>query len=968
MKCTHIFNCPVKACLLIGLLAASEVSAQIPAFPGALGFGANVTGGRGGTVYHVTTLADSGPGSFRDAVSHSGRIVVFDVGGYITLLTAVSVQGNITIAGQTAPGGGIGFRGGEISFASRNNIICRYIRVLPGSETASEGDDRLSLYRATNVICDHVSMEFGPYNNIDGVSDDWQNYPVTAITFQNCIIADPSDYVAADPTVGQQFGAHTECVNGTWSWFYNIFANSHNRNPLAKINTVFINNVDYNCQAGYTTHTSTEFSHDIVNNYFIAGPASGSDFPWFQIDNNQSIYYSGNLYDSDSDGSLNGTITTPYWYQGGGTVLSAPWSPITTNIPTYSPAAAYRIALSQAGALPFSQVDNLVISQIKTLGSGTVGTGVGTAGPDGGLYHSQINTGLGNNGYGCINGGLPAPDSDGDGMPDYWEAAVGLNPNSSSDAMTIAADGYANIEHYINWLADPHALSITNNAVDVNLWRFTCGFTNAGPVYSVNNASNGVVTLTNNHTAHFLPAANFSGLGSFRFSVQASDGTSYTNTVTVAITPVSPAQIQTYLTWWGDGTTNLWGDGSGTNWFDGGSLVAFGAGDPVVFDDTGLNTPAINLSGAISAGTVYVLAGQNYTFSGSGGLAGSTLLIKNGAGQLNLNTTNTHTGGTLISAGAVQIGDGVNFGGGIAGNITNNDTLIFNPIGTFTNTASVTGSGILIKRGAGTLNPGNTYFCTNTATVEAGTLEYSIAPSSAKITDNSTLAFKPAGALNYGGVITGSGRVTIACPGATVTLTGANGYANGTVVDGGTLMVNNSSGSGTGAGTVTVNSGATLAGTGTLGGVVTVNAGGSVSPGASGIGTLTVSNNITFSGGSTNFIEIDKNSLAKDVLRVSGTLTAGGTLIVSNRTGTLAAGDSFKIFDARTYAGAFTNFVLPTVSSRCRMVHQRADVGWHPERGQHQLYRIAIVGLGRRQHFQRVGHRHQFELADDEWH
>src|SRR6267142_6722015 len=111
----------------IAFLSAFQFQAHAaPAFPGALGFGANATGGRAGSVYHVTTLADSGAGSFRTAVSSGNRIVVFDVGGYISLVTAVSVKSSITIAGQTAPGGGIGFKGGEISFANSSNIICRY--------------------------------------------------------------------------------------------------------------------------------------------------------------------------------------------------------------------------------------------------------------------------------------------------------------------------------------------------------------------------------------------------------------------------------------------------------------------------------------------------------------------------------------------------------------------------------------------------------------------------------------------------------------------------------------------------------------------------------------------------------------------------------------------------------------------------------------------------------------------------
>src|SRR5207249_4716457 len=138
--------------------------------PGALGFGGTATGGRFGTVYHVTNLNDSGSGSFRDAVSSSGRIVVFDVGGYINLASAVSVKGNMTIAGQTAPGGGIGFTGYEISFANQKNIICRFVRIRPGGSSPST-DDSLSFYRASNIICDHTSLEFAKWNNIDAVGD-----------------------------------------------------------------------------------------------------------------------------------------------------------------------------------------------------------------------------------------------------------------------------------------------------------------------------------------------------------------------------------------------------------------------------------------------------------------------------------------------------------------------------------------------------------------------------------------------------------------------------------------------------------------------------------------------------------------------------------------------------------------------------------------------------------------------------
>jgi hypothetical protein len=500
------------------------------AFPGAQGFGKKATGARNnGTVYHVTTLNDSGAGSFRDAVSASNRFVVFDVGGYIQLVTAVSVKSNITIAGQTAPGGGIGFRGGEISFANQSNIIMRHVRVRPGSETASTDDDALSLYKASTVMIDHSSFEFAPWNNIDAVSDDWQNAPMTDVTIQDSLIADPT---------GQQFGAHTESVSSQMAWYRNIFANSHNRNPLAKVNTVFVNNLLYNDSAGYTTHTSTSFKHDILNNYFVFGPAStGTDNTWYQIDQNQSIYYTGNLKDTNRDGTLNGAATTPYWYQGEGTVLTVAWSAETSATPALDAPSAARVAISLAGTLPRDPMDALIISQVMTLGKGTTGAGAGSVGPDGGLYTSQTETGLPNNGYGSIAGGTRPTDTDNDGMPDSWEAANGSNA-SSNDAMTKAADGYTLLEHYVNWLAVPHATGAAGASVDIDLSAWATGFSAVSPTYTVSGAQYGTVTLqADGHTARFQPAQGFHGVAWFSFKVAGSDGTAYTNQVQVLATP-----------------------------------------------------------------------------------------------------------------------------------------------------------------------------------------------------------------------------------------------------------------------------------------------------------------------------------------------------------------------------------------------------------------------------------------------
>lgn len=762
--------------LMLGTLTlAPRASAQPLAFPGAMGFGEYATGGRGGTVYHVTTLADSGAGSFRDAVSHSGRIIVFDVGGYINLQTAVSCSSGLTIAGQTAPGGGIGIMGAEVSFYGRNNIICRHVRfrqgdIHNGSNSSNQGQSAISIGAssstspATNMIFDHISVAFGSWDSIDAVNTAY-------FTVQNSIIADP---------IYQQFGAHHE--GDSVSWIRNLWVNAHNRQPLAKANTIYINNVCYDYQAGYTCgNTGGFFSHDIINNYFITGPATTSaanDF--YQIDANQSTYAYGNLRDSDNNGVLGGSPTDP---NEGGPVLTSPWSPVTTTIPIYSTVAAYRIDVSLSGTYPRDQVDAQVVGNVMSLG---------TAGR---MFNSESDTLLGNSGYGVINGGIAAIDSDGDGMPDYWENAVGLNPNNPSDAMTIGTDGYANIEHYLNWLADPHALTGTNTPVDIDLWQYTGGFTNTSPVYTANNASNGGVTLNSGHIAHFVPTMNFSGLGSFQFTVTANDGSSYTNTVNVLMTPISQPQN---LTWIGDGTANVWTNGGPANWSNGTNLVAFASGDNVTFDDTGSNTPAISLGGAISAGTVYVIAdNQDYTFAGSGYLSGGTSLFKTGAGQLTLDTANTFNGGTLINEGIVQVGDGVSFNGGLAGSVTNNDTLIFSTPGTLSSSASISGSGTLTETGPGTLTLSGAETYTGPTAVNAGALTFSGSVPPSDITNNGTLTLAPSSSQIYTNIISGPGPVAVNAA-AVLNLAGTNQFTGNLTVSSGFLILSNNSAAGSG--------------------------------------------------------------------------------------------------------------------------------------------------------------------------
>jgi hypothetical protein len=388
-----------------------------------VGVGKTATGGRGGCVLHVTNLNDSGAGSFRDAVSHSKCIVVFDVGGYINLSTAVSVGSNLTIAGQTAPGQGVGIMGRETSFSNSSNDIVRNMRFRQGDLDPDNSKSGINLLNTTNMIFDHVSIEFAQWNNIDAVG-------ASNITLQFSITADP---------IGQQFAAHTE--TGPYTWYNCLFANAHNRNPLAKDNTVYVNNVVYDFQAGYTAGNSAGvFTHDIVNNYFIAGPKTTNSGDAFYQMNTQKVYASGNYLDSNVDGTLNGAVMGQ---PGGTTALTTPWSTDTTSIPTVSATAAYANVIAQAGALPHDQVDLTVIADVTSLGK------------SGDLWTSQTKTGLANSGYGTITGGTAPTDTDGDGMPDAWETKYGLNPNDPSDATgDFDKTGYTNIEKYINGILD----------------------------------------------------------------------------------------------------------------------------------------------------------------------------------------------------------------------------------------------------------------------------------------------------------------------------------------------------------------------------------------------------------------------------------------------------------------------------------------------------------------------------------
>ena len=351
-------NLPSRLYLVASLLTAFAISASADpiAFPTAEGFGAQATGGRGGDIYHVTTLADGGPGSFREAVSKGPRIVVFDVSGYIDLKSAISVASNITIAGQTAPGDGVSTRNYEVSLSKSHNIIVRYIHLRQGLTPKQEKKYALALDECSDIILDHVSIEWGRWDCIG------MNH-ATNLTVQNCIIG---------PGVApQRFGCLCEADNVTFS--HNLWISNQSRNPKSKGIVQYINNVVYNWGVcGYVGgHSGADHEADLVGNYFIKGPSSGKTFAG-EFKATDHIFQSGNYVDLAMDGTLNGRPAQPDDFGHGDsapTFLTAsslkPPVPVTVD----TAADAYKKVAAGAGcSLQRDAVDTALIADLTSLG------------------------------------------------------------------------------------------------------------------------------------------------------------------------------------------------------------------------------------------------------------------------------------------------------------------------------------------------------------------------------------------------------------------------------------------------------------------------------------------------------------------------------------------------------------------------------------------------------------------------
>ena len=465
--------------LLLSVAIAGTAQDKLLAFPGAEGGGCYVTGGRGGKVYHVTTLEDDAknPGSLRYAVDQKGpRTIVFDVAGTIELKSDLVVNnGDITIAGQTAPGDGICLRN-YCFHIKTDNVIVRYIRSRLGDDSGAETDAAWARNQK-DIIVDHCSFSWS-------VDETASFYGVENFTMQWCYI---TESLAASTHVK---GAHG--YGGLWggnkaSYHHNLLAHHYSRTPRLVGNDEFPekclidmrNNVIYNWGPVLGCYGGGGGSYNFVNNYYKPGPATnekpaiagritqaGVDDTFFE---HGVFYLSGNRFDYTSPylgskAQQNAKASDEDNYEGLHIVESeyatkddyiADREFVVRPTTTHTAEIAYEKVLRYGGCcLRRDAVDERVANDVRTGGYSYVSGNKGSNGSTGGFIDAPEDVG----GYVEYTATelevMNKLDSDGDGIPDNWEDMYGLDSADPSDALTTHKSGYSWFEYYLSTLVN----------------------------------------------------------------------------------------------------------------------------------------------------------------------------------------------------------------------------------------------------------------------------------------------------------------------------------------------------------------------------------------------------------------------------------------------------------------------------------------------------------------------------------
>ncbi|MBQ9463564.1 MAG: pectate lyase [Bacteroidales bacterium] len=461
------------------LIPSAEEDGSARAFPGAEGGGMFTTGGREGKVYHVTSLEDNASvsGTLRNAVEKGDRplTVVFDVAGIIPLTKQLNIKkGDITIAGQTAPGDGICLKNYTFRI-SASNVVVRFIRCRMGDEAKTE-DDAIQIMDHTddkysNIVIDHCSVSWS--------TDECASfYGMKDFTFSWNIVSE-SLRVSIHEKGTHGYGGIWGGNNATYH--HNLLAHHDSRNPRIDHDYVstqkgplsMVNNVIYNwrgntCYGGESANNSGTYrTYNLINCYYKPGPATPSNHIWFldpmtSCSNctgamGTSTVVPGHFYMDGNYMYGNSGLTSDNW---SGTTASASLvstiresKPFASGAVSLHPAtSAFNAVLNHAGAsLNRDSIDKRVADEVKQGTATYKGSKSGIAG----LIDTQSDVGgwpeysataeqLGKN-----------TDSDGDGMPDWFEDQFGLDKNDSSDGNAKGFDKngrYTNLEMYLHYL------------------------------------------------------------------------------------------------------------------------------------------------------------------------------------------------------------------------------------------------------------------------------------------------------------------------------------------------------------------------------------------------------------------------------------------------------------------------------------------------------------------------------------
>ena len=586
------------------------------AFPGAQGWGRFATGGRTGSVYHVTNLNDSGSGSLRDAVSQPNRIVVFDVSGVVRITSRIVFKNNLYVAGQTAPGEGITVYGDGVSFSGADNIIVRYMRFRMGA-VGTKDKDAAGVANGQNMIFDHCSFSWGQDENF---SINWDNKGTA-----------PKNITLMNSIVGQ--GLMTHSAGGLMqaeniTLYRILLVDNSTRNFKVKGINQYANNIVYNWKnAAYNMGGDSEGQSyaNIQSNLFINGPAVGGNC---LTGGNANFHFYGadNLQDANRDGLYNPAEFTS---DGGGDRQATAY-----DYPALEKWAAKDLIdklLPDVGAsLPYRDLaDCYMVDEV--LSFGTRGNLI--------TNENELPIGVPTT-WSWFKGEKPA-DADGDGMPDDWERANGTNPQAD-DAMTIAENGYANIENYVNsitranrqfFLRAPMLLQLTDattNSLSLewadysdNEEGFVIEIKKNGEFVEVGRTSNSQFSILNSQfplqpaTAYTVRICAYQG-------DQKSD---YTPELTVKTRPEQTDIIDVE-------TFNSTGDGE---W---------------LINPT--NDETITLTEATPKTAVVVRSDAHVTIGGSGYISGSASMNKAGEGTLTVASDQQYEGATVLHKGTYE--------------------------------------------------------------------------------------------------------------------------------------------------------------------------------------------------------------------------------------------------------------------------------------------------------------------------